>query len=464
MATGYPPRPPSRTLKYLVTGETPRDVSSALYLITQIPHTKCFRSGNYVIVGLASETDFANHTTTEMTAKLKKSGVQLAESPEMLSSRTIMARRVDEYLLKKTHEDIATEIEEKNGIKVEEVKPIHKAHLLKIRLTSKTDTTHLLERGIKLFSQIIPHYNLEREKYMEVIQCYKCLEFTHRTNACKAPTDTYSKCAKKGHTHKTCNTDTLTCANCGGQHTAVAFKCPKKKEAMQLQNNTNPSKTSNTPTYASTAASTSTTTSPTQNTHTHQPHPDLEKAQLQIQTCLHTASHFAMGDAETFARMYKELLQANNLPTITIPDNLIREVKSAYKETYGRTKQHNTPANTHTNTTGNESESEGRTPAVRPPPPHSKPHPSHSPSPTRSHTARQTSTHRHHTPPAECRLSPVPKPTSPLPNTPPHHSRNPSQAESDSSEGEEAADGRHRQSRSTHSHNTRNNRDPRLRK
>ena len=222
-------RPPSRTLKYVVaTDNLPTDTSTYLFTATQIPHTKCFRSGKYLVVGIASDRDYAEHTTPAMTTKLRTLGLQLVESSKTLSERTIVARHVDSYLLEKTSDALRTEIERLNNVTVQEIKVIPRPHLIKARLATLADAEKLKNQGIKVYSRIIPSYDIETERFTEVTQCYKCLSFSHRTNQCTATTETCSKCADKGHSYRNCQSNTVKCCNCGGDHPAVAFKCPAK--------------------------------------------------------------------------------------------------------------------------------------------------------------------------------------------------------------------------------------------
>ncbi len=95
-------RPPDWTIRYRIkTANIPADLSNGFFTRTQVPHTKCFKSGPYIIVGLASEADRERHTTHQANENLKLLGFELVESPEEISARTILARRVDDYLLKK---------------------------------------------------------------------------------------------------------------------------------------------------------------------------------------------------------------------------------------------------------------------------------------------------------------------------------------------------------------------------
>ena len=117
--------PPDRTIRYRIrTANLPADLSNAFFSKTQVPHTKCFRSGPYIIVGVASEADRDSHTCQQATESLKLLGFELVESQEQIPARTILARRVDEYILKKDSDNLREEIEHKNNIKIDDLKAL----------------------------------------------------------------------------------------------------------------------------------------------------------------------------------------------------------------------------------------------------------------------------------------------------------------------------------------------------
>ena len=91
-------RPPDLILRYRTLEGHDRhlnNLSNHVFSVTQIAHTKCFKSGAYIIVGLANEADRDAHASPTFTATLKRSGFELVESQERISTRTILARRLD---------------------------------------------------------------------------------------------------------------------------------------------------------------------------------------------------------------------------------------------------------------------------------------------------------------------------------------------------------------------------------
>ncbi len=109
----------SWTLRYSFTAPLPDDLSTHIYGLTQIPHIRCFASGKLVIVVLSSAAYFDEHSSPEVTIKLKDAGLQLVESPEARASRTIMAFRPPQVLMNKTLPDLTDEISTRNDVTVE---------------------------------------------------------------------------------------------------------------------------------------------------------------------------------------------------------------------------------------------------------------------------------------------------------------------------------------------------------
>lgn len=329
MPTTHPHKPPSYTLKYDASNfSTDLDTTTALFRITQVSYVKCIPSGKYIIAHLAKEEDYEAHLSPTINQKLNEAGLKLMESPEMLASRTLLARKVDDYILAKTHEALAAEISRTNNVTVEEVKVIPRPHMIKVRVSSLHECHRLLDAGLKLFSRVVPSYNLLQDKHTDTMQCYKCLQFTHHTAKCTATVDTCSKCGEEGHNFKNCTATSYKCYNCGGDHPAVAFKCPKKKEAIAAQTQQPPPQ--ETKSYASAATPTpiATTTLPWMEIQ------NLKEQQSKSQQCLLLASEMARGDLANLTTYYTRLAQHNGLPTISVPSDLIEEAQDSYKKAY----------------------------------------------------------------------------------------------------------------------------------
>ena len=317
-----PPRPPDRTIRYRIkTSKFPDDLSNAFFTRTQVAHTKCFKAGDYIVVGLASEADVELHTLPAATESLKLLGFELVESQERLSARTVLARRIDDYLFGYTKDDLITELKEKNDLNIDDLTIIPRAHMFKLKLSTKQQADKVTTTGLKLFSQIIPYYNTNVEEHIPVTQCLKCYKFDHRTNQCKATTSVCSKCAATGHTHTQCSATTLKCLNCEGDHPAVSFKCPEKLKAQKEQN-APPAPTRFT--FAQ-AASSPNTPAPSTPPTTPNPAPattqNTNKTPSLAENIVTYATITAQGDLKVQSEMVADLFAANGLQVIHIPPN-----------------------------------------------------------------------------------------------------------------------------------------------
>lgn len=339
MASTISSKPPSLTLKYDATDfSTNIDVPTALFRITQINYVRVLQSGRFIIAIMQNEEAYIAHQSPTIDRKLRDKGLKLVESPEMLASRTLLARKIDDYVLSQQLDAITTEISDKNNVNIEELKIMPRPHMLKIRLSSLQECQHLLAHGLKLFSRVIPQYNMAQDTYTEVIQCLKCLQFTHKTSHCPATTDTCSKCSETGHNFKNCPSNTFKCCNCGGDHPAVAYKCPRKKEAVAAQRNE--SQTQPPVTYASTAAPTTappTTMPPPTPVLSPSDAQELKENNNRTRQCLDIATEIAQGDLSLMASTYKRLTSHNGLPSIDIPQDLIEELSEGYQQAHERT-------------------------------------------------------------------------------------------------------------------------------
>ena len=216
----------------------------------------------------------------------------------------------------------------------------------------------MTQKGIKLFSQIIPYYNINIEEYRPVTQCFKGYQYTHRTNQYKEIELICSKCADKGHTFQHCQSTTLKCLNCKGDHPAVSFKCPDKRNAQQQQNSpacpTQPNSS-----YAK-AASSSTPPAPTplptskaQNTTT------TTDKQFLTNLIIKYSIELSCGVLKKQTELMNSLLSHNGCPTVSFPPNCFHENQEHFQQT--QEQQQQTHANTHTSQTSTL------------PPPHSSP-------------------------------------------------------------------------------------------
>lgn len=323
---------PNLTLKYQHSIPLPSDLSSALFTATQIPHVRCIVSGKFVIITLATQDAVSEHTNQRNSEKLAELGLNLVESPEAKCARTILAFRPPRLLLESDLKELAEEISEKNNVEVISVNRLtSKTPILKVTLATQQDADKLLKQGIRAYYIIVPTHQLEMEKYKPVNQCMKCYKFDHYTSNCKSTTQICSKCASTNHTHLTCNSTVLKCLNCQGEHVAVSFSCPAKKNAQKAQTPFNkptshpppPSNPTLSPSAGSTYAATTSRNIPhPTNTNTQSPPtPLLPDANIaaKVHACSQAAAQMAGQDNAKYAILFPAFLEHNNLPSISFP-------------------------------------------------------------------------------------------------------------------------------------------------
>ena len=101
-------------------------------------------------------------------------------------------------------------------------------HNLKVTFETVGMRDFALAQGLK-----IGHYNISAaqilpDSFIEVQQCYRCLQFGHTVKTCSSSTQICSKCAGD-HSHKICSSTITKCFNCGEQHKAIFAACSKRK-------------------------------------------------------------------------------------------------------------------------------------------------------------------------------------------------------------------------------------------
>ena len=79
-----------------------------------------------------------------------------------------------------------------------------------------------LPREVKVGYLVVPI----RAFLPDPVRCFKCQAFGHVSSKCRG-TQRCGVCSAEGHGSDACQSDSVKCANCGGQHRAWHRKCPK---------------------------------------------------------------------------------------------------------------------------------------------------------------------------------------------------------------------------------------------
>lgn len=84
-------------------------------------------------------------------------------------------------------------------------------------------------------------YRYEVTEYVPpLIQCYKCFKFNHSAKVCRG--SQMCSCCAGNHFYKECDSKTIKCINCGGDHLAISRDCPIKQKKLQEKRNSMVSK------------------------------------------------------------------------------------------------------------------------------------------------------------------------------------------------------------------------------
>ena len=157
--------------------------------------------------------------------------------PEIKAKRTLLVRKVDQWVGSHSKEDIKEELERNHAwLKIREVTKIKQyTHLFKIEFVSVAMTDRALQEGLLCFFTRLAPSQMERETYISLQMCFKCYKYeNHNTDKCpEGDIKWCSECGNKDHTYTDCPDKTIKrCLNCNGPHRTMAMACPIKKELM----------------------------------------------------------------------------------------------------------------------------------------------------------------------------------------------------------------------------------------
>jgi hypothetical protein len=288
--------------------------------------------GNFIARCTTEESEKLH--SSAMKPKLKKEGIEIVVTPEAKARRTVICRNVPSTITEHDDYDIITEIEEKNKwAKIIHAFVFNNGRNLKLEFAEERAANKALENGIKAYHLIIPHFNIEKDLYIPVLQCRKCYKLGHDTKACKTTLAVCSECGGN-HRHEACKASFLKCLLCEESHSAMSNKCPAKREYVKhcrrdlqqqkkhlnLQN-----KVKSGISYADMAKSpsTSTTQKPITINTPYLLGIDESTKQTQAMICILLAHLSSNGDATSFQQKLDEALTTNDLPTIKITPNLL---------------------------------------------------------------------------------------------------------------------------------------------
>lgn len=209
-----------------------------------VPFTRIFPTTDGFKAICRNDQDTDKLLTADAMKQFKNIGLNVYMPPEFKAKRTLFARKVDVQIGKHTPTQILAEIEDKNdGLKVTEIIKIKDyTHVFKVIFSETAMADKAKRQGLHLFNLSITPDQLEYEKFINVLTCFKCYTFNdHSTANCPNKSLTIcSECAETGHIFSQCKSQVKSCINCKKegkpyQHRTLAMACPIKKQLIKQQ-------------------------------------------------------------------------------------------------------------------------------------------------------------------------------------------------------------------------------------
>lgn len=305
-----------------------RKVIELAYGKFNVPFTRIFSTNEGFKVICRNENDADKIQSKEAKQELEKIGLQLIIPPETKARKSIILRQLDHIIGANPAEEIKEEIEKENKwIKIEEVIKIKNyTHILKLRLEEICMVDKAIQQGILAYNMAISPSQIEQEKYIHILSCYKCYQMEdHQTKDCPYPDiKICSECGENGHTFKDCKNQEKACINCRrnglqADHRTLAMSCPLRKSIINDKINENKNtENKDEHTYAAIArravAEVKHTETPTLINLSEQKHTKI------LISIMH-AHVMNLCNPGTYQTELNKMLVKNELPTMWFPEN-----------------------------------------------------------------------------------------------------------------------------------------------
>ncbi|XP_050714145.1 uncharacterized protein LOC126997135 [Eriocheir sinensis] len=121
---------------------------------------------------------------------------------------------------------------------VTEVIRFPKGHTYKVMFRIQDMAATACRQGLKALNLSLTPAQLEVEQFIPLTVCFRCYQIEgHTTKECTKPQDykVCSICAETDHTWQECDAGEQKCVLCSGQHSCMAMKCPKRKQALKVK-------------------------------------------------------------------------------------------------------------------------------------------------------------------------------------------------------------------------------------
>ena len=209
----------------------------------ELTPTDCNVGHGHGIISFDKSDAISELFTAEKVERLKELHLEPIPPRQYYTERTIFVTNIKPHVTKLPVQQLVADFNANNGsIKAEEIKDVTPTDstktTLKIILNDKEQVDQALIKGIRLRLVWIHPANITRQREDDIKQCYKCFKYEHYTNQCARTSPICSICSGDHHFRDCPNPNIKKCANCNGNHIAIARGCPtrKKELAQQLQN------------------------------------------------------------------------------------------------------------------------------------------------------------------------------------------------------------------------------------
>jgi len=258
--------------------------------------------------------DLDNLFSDDCIAKLEELQCSPVLPPALRSSRTVILFRVDDLIYDNSTETIREEIQRANrNLRVDDIYKFENSRTVKITFTSQRMAIECSENGLNAFYLHVAPANITRDRHVDVSVCFRCFKMDdHISDNCPMDKNflVCSLCSVVGHSYRNCTSTVRKCLNCEGNHSALAYKCPMRKEIVKAK------RLQNTESYARRAAigpvKTSNVAAALQ--------PDASVIISRSTVCVMIAALKEKESRGTFEEVLNRLLTANNLPSISMGD------------------------------------------------------------------------------------------------------------------------------------------------
>lgn len=266
-----------------------------------------------------TEEDIDRIFGKEVQDELSKNNFGPVLPPEQRSKRTVLIFNIDDHIFQNTEDEIKKEMKNKNEWMQEGIDNLTKfnnKNIIKIQFSQASLAKKATEKGILAYNMCLPEYNIKQEEYIQIKTCMRCYEInTHFSSEC--PKDRKyticSECGSTEHTWRQCKEPNKNCINCKGNHRTLAYKCPLRKQMREEKIKEQKEPKISYSQAAATPIGGALFAEATKN-------PISRDIHAKIFTIMLHAHFMNIANPGSYQEHLNKTLEANNLPTIIIPE------------------------------------------------------------------------------------------------------------------------------------------------